>query len=433
MTEAASGAGILGVMGITSMPATFMAFGSLAVNLSEPSERMQARMQHLSAGLLIGAVITEIFPILKARLSGTEDRAKISWVDLGAALIGFTAALILMYGLKAMDGDEEEDEHAKKPSPSNQVPLLRDEAFSSAVQPSAEKESSSIWFQSAAEEESGKLNMAFARLQAHSSALSRLVEKDEVDREAVDEEVHGIDFLVDSVRRLCRGAEPIDTRNAARLRYHVDVLIHDVEKLKKIDPVQTSAIDGQLRSTAATLRHIHLHAERGTFRRWGPRPLHKGEEAEEEQEGALPKGIICAVVVDSAVDGMLIGLAASVASASGWLMAIATSMEMGFLGYSFACEIRKARRSGCLPKLITFAPPVCMILSSALSAASTSVAENTPIFSGLVAFAMVALLFLVLQELLVEAHEKEENEVWHVGVFLYVGLLLSIGFDMGLS
>ena len=51
--------------------------------------------------------------------------------------------------------------------------------------------------------------------------------------------------------------------------------------------------------------------------------------------------MILAVVVDSGVDGMLIGLAGSVARSSGCLMAIATAIEMGFLGYSFACSLTK--------------------------------------------------------------------------------------------
>ena len=59
------------------------------------------------------------------------------------------------------------------------------------------------------------------RQQAKCSTLRQLVDAEEVDREALDEEIHGLDFLVDSARRLCRGAEPIEPRNAHRLRHHV--------------------------------------------------------------------------------------------------------------------------------------------------------------------------------------------------------------------
>lgn len=53
------------------------------------------------------------------------------------------------------------------------------------------------------EEECTRLRSAVARLQAKGSTLRALVEVEEVDREALDEEVHGLDFLVDSARRLC--------------------------------------------------------------------------------------------------------------------------------------------------------------------------------------------------------------------------------------
>jgi len=52
-------------------------------------------------------------------------------------------------------------------------------------------------------------------------------------------------------------------------------------------------------------------------------------------------------------------------------------------------------------------------------------AKSTPAFCGL-----IAVLFLVLDELLLEAHEKEESEGWTVSVWLYIGLLLSIAFDV---
>ena len=149
-----------------------------------------------------------------------------------------------------------------------------------------------------------KLRMWLARLSAHAAALAQLVESEEaaeprkqpppptrareargraltrescracarlcvqnalhlraeVDREAVDEEVHGIDFLVDSARRLCRGAEKLDRHNTERLRIHVAELIEDVANLRRIDGNQLGQIDKQLRVVAATLRHVRPDA-----------------------------------------------------------------------------------------------------------------------------------------------------------------------------
>jgi len=243
----------------------------------------------------------------------------------------------------------------------------------------------------------------------------------------VDEEVHGIDFLVDSARRIVKGAEPMDRRGANRLREAVAGLIDHIEQLRKMDMAEVRDLERQLRRSGASLRLVHSAAERATFRRWAPRPL--PEKKEEEKATVVPSGLIVAVVVDSAIDGMLIGLAGSVAANSGKLMAVATTFEMCFLGYSFACSIRKVVQ-GCTGCLILAMPPLMMLVSSAMACVGAGYVEHSPAFSGLIAFAMVAVLFLVFQELLVEAREKEGGDAWHIGLWLYAGLLLSIQSDM---
>jgi len=274
------------------------------------------------------------------------------------------------------------------------------------------------------EESTTKLQIWLARLQAHAAALVRIAGRDPVDREAIDEEVHGVDFLVDSARRLCRGAEPMDRRSVSRLRHFVGNLIKDVEHLQQLDVSRVEDIDKQLRLAGASLLDVHSVAEKATFRRWAPRPL-----PEKPLDNNIPRGLIVAVVVDAMIDGMLIGLAGAVASKSGKLMAAATTFEMGFLGYSFACSITKVARR-CTGLVVLSLPPVMMVLSAVLACLSAGFMEQSPIFSAFVAFAMVAVLFLVFQELLVEAHEKEGGDEWHISLWLYAGLALSINFDM---
>merc|ERR1719162_2073209 len=94
-----------------------MACGSAMVSCTAPSDLMQGRMQYLSAGLLIGAIITEIYPILKDRLflkvNGQESR-EVDWQNLFAALAGFCIGLVLMYSIKALDLDGDDDEEDLK-------------------------------------------------------------------------------------------------------------------------------------------------------------------------------------------------------------------------------------------------------------------------------------------------------------------------------
>merc|ERR1712124_53766 len=102
---------------------------------------------------------------------------------------------------------------------------------------------------------------------------------------------------------------------------------------------------------------------------------------------------------------------------------------MGFLGYSFACSIVKTTARRGLVAILLGVPPASMLAASALACAGASGLEDTAAFCGLIAFALVALLFLVFQELLLEAHENGE-EGWHIGIWLYVGLLMSIVVDV---
>lgn len=298
--------------------------------------------------------------------------------------------------------------------------------------------------------EAAQLRVHMARLNGHVATLKELVEKDPVDRDTVDEQVHSIDFMIDYVRRLIRGAEPMDSRNAARMRHHVAELEQDVATLLGMNTDELGPLDKQLKVAAATLRHIHSHTERGGFRRWcvQPRrwsvhdelpasPLKQGLPVVQEEEKAtssvgrapLPIGLILAVITDSVVDGMLIGLASSVSTESGGLMAIATAIEMGFLGYSFACAVSKTGDRLVSTAIIAL-PPIFMLGAASAASAGATYVEDSPAFVGLVAFALVALLFLVVDELLAEAHEKEESSDWRVSMWLYIGLLISIALDV---
>jgi zinc transporter ZupT len=281
------------------------------------------------------------------------------------------------------------------------------------------------------------------RLNGYVATLKDLVEKDPVDRDAVDEQVHSIDFMIDYVRRLVRGAEPMDSGNAARMRHHVAELEQDVATLLGMNHDECGKLDKQLKVAAATLRHIHSHTDRGGFRRWcvQPRRWQSQDElpgllAVDEEKATssgrrppLPIGLILAVLTDSVVDGMLIGLASSVSTESGGLMAIATAIEMGFLGYSFACAVSKTG-DRLISTAIIALPPIFMLGAASAASAGATYVEDSPAFVGLVAFALVALLFLVVDELLAEAHEKEESGDWRVSMWLYIGLGISIALDV---
>jgi zinc transporter ZupT len=285
--------------------------------------------------------------------------------------------------------------------------------------------------------EGNRMKATIKKLSTQSQALTKVLESGNiVDRDSVDEAVHNIEFLVDSARRVTRGSAPLDKRNVSRLKTHVKELEVDIQGVdpKRVDFKNVALVDQNLKKAAATLRHLHQHAHRGAWRKFAVRnPLMEEDRGDvEESKTPLSRALVLAVIIDAAVDGMLIGLASAVARTSGILMAIATSIEMGFLGYAFACAVVKSLK--CAQAMVVLAlPPLVMVFSSGVAAWSTDDVEQTPIFTGLIAFALVALLFLVVQELIVEAHEKEGGDLWYVSMFLYIGLVLSFAMDLVLQ
>jgi len=283
--------------------------------------------------------------------------------------------------------------------------------------------------------EVAQMQIAVNRVVEGVDRLNELVSKDQVDRDSIDEQVHTTEYRLHAAIRNCKGATAIEEYNAQRLRFHVGELQEEINMLKNVEDTNPNFVHKQLIKAKKALEHIHEHAERAKFRRWmAPKRSPTADILtlpQEQKLAGIPWGLLAAVVIDACVDGMLIGLAAGVAIMSGWLMSLATAIEMCFLGYSFACSV--TCKTSCKKVFFTLAvPPIAMLAVSCLVCLGTADVQRSWAFPGLIAFALVALLFLVLQELLLEAHETESGEVWHVSGLLYTGLLLSVVLDVTL-
>ncbi|MDC0510834.1 hypothetical protein OAN61_00340 [bacterium] len=103
-------------------------------------------------------------------------------------------------------------------------------------------------------------------------------------------------------------------------------------------------------------------------------------------------------------------------------------MLQAFLGLSFSATIQQATRSMPKHALITSIPPLLLVLSGAIAGAlGTTLTANTSLFVGLIAFSVVALLFLVTQELLLGAVENTGGEsITWVNVCFFLGVLTVI-------
>ena len=137
----------------------------------------------------------------------------------------------------------------------------------------------------------------------------------------------------------------------------------------------------------------------------------------EQRGGRLAEvGFMAVVAVDFLIDGLLLGVALSHESSLGLLLAIVLTLEDFVTGVSFASSLSKDQPVARLTAAVAVTFPVGAVIGGLLGGVLT---EHW--YTGLLAFAAVALLFLVIEELLREAHEVAESP-WTTGV-LFGGLL----------
>jgi len=133
------------------------------------------------------------------------------------------------------------------------------------------------------------------------------------------------------------------------------------------------------------------------------------------------------VGTDALVDGLLIGIASASGASAGKVMAVALAIEMGFLGLTFATTIS----SFSWRRVSVLAPPLLLVAGGGLGGLTASLLASSPVMHvGLIAFGVAALLFLVTEELLLEAHSGgSEEHIWWVDMQFFIGFYLSILFQ----
>ena len=84
--------------------------------------------------------------------------------------------------------------------------------------------------------------------------------------------------------------------------------------------------------------------------------------------------------------------------------AIALTIEMGFLSLTFAASLKKQKHSVFLVSILL--PPLSLWLGGFIGATTAAAVARAPAMHvALISFGIAALLFLVTEELLLEAHE----------------------------
>jgi ZIP family zinc transporter len=137
-----------------------------------------------------------------------------------------------------------------------------------------------------------------------------------------------------------------------------------------------------------------------------------------EQHDALQRfnyGMIITVFIDAALDGVTIGAGFAAGQKVGFALALGLSVEMLFLAMSLISDTVNGVRILWLSAAFSLTILVCALIGYHLLSASSG-----NVIAIALAFSAAALIYLVTEELLVEAHEKEEKS--------YSMLVLFLGF-----
>ena len=142
-----------------------------------------------------------------------------------------------------------------------------------------------------------------------------------------------------------------------------------------------------------------------------------------EQIGERTEGrtsLLTLVGVDMFIDGLVLGLGFAVSTKAGLLLTIALTLEVLFLGLSLATELGEEKMSRARTVGLTTAA-VLLLPVGALAASAVAQLPHE-VLNGFFAFGLIALLYLVTEELLVEAHETPDRP-WVTALF-FIGFLL---------
>lgn len=137
---------------------------------------------------------------------------------------------------------------------------------------------------------------------------------------------------------------------------------------------------------------------------WTIRLEHKA--STETVTTGLSTGLLLATFIDVATDGFIIGAGFAAGGQTGTILALGLSVELLFLGLALASEATAGWRIIAISGALGGTVLVFALIGNALL-----VGASHAVIAGTLAFSAAALLYLVTEELLVEAHEVEEKPI----------------------
>ena len=138
-----------------------------------------------------------------------------------------------------------------------------------------------------------------------------------------------------------------------------------------------------------------------------------------------PTSLIVILGLDIALDGLLIGLGFAAGQKQGLLLTIALTLEVLFLGLSGGAALQSSGASRKRVLFITLGFALTLI-AGAWAGQTLLAGASELLLDAVLAFGLAALLYLVTEELLVEAHEVPETSAQTAMFFVGFILLLTI-------
>jgi len=153
----------------------------------------------------------------------------------------------------------------------------------------------------------------------------------------------------------------------------------------------------------------------------------RAEDKDQAAAGSMPMAMLAAMGVDILIDGFLIGIGFAAGAKAGRLLTFALTAELLSLGLALAVTLRKA---GVLPaKIIATAALLgLLILVGAVAGETLLHGISETGMEVVLSFGLAALLFLVTEELLIEAHEVPETP--SITACFFAGFLLILVLGM---
>ena len=156
-----------------------------------------------------------------------------------------------------------------------------------------------------------------------------------------------------------------------------------------------------------------------------------GDRVEARGDGSgAAVAVVSLIATDVFLDGLLMGIAFSETARQGRILTIALTVELAFLGLTVAAALQGAGADRRRVILTTIAIALVLPVGAVLGAGPLGALRGIP-FSVILAFGTVALLYLVTEELLTEAHESTDTPVLTALFFVGFLALLLVSISSG--